>query len=235
MKIACLDGKPEIFRSYQGEGKCIGEKRVFVRTSLCNLKCVWCDTKYTWDFDHYSRDTEIIEMAPALVAMCVAACFCDSLVVTGGEPMLQQRELAEMLFILREERLIRWCEVETNGTILPKPEFDALVNQYNVSPKTTNSGNPKFFRDKRLSMLFFAQSEKSVFKFVVAHGSDMGDIYAVVSKYRLEASRVYLMAEAATIEELAIREDLVRMLAHANGFLYTDRRHIREFGGVRGK
>ena len=234
MKIACLDGKPEIFRSYQGEGKCIGEERVFIRTSTCNLRCVFCDTKYTWDFDLYDPTTEIIEMTPAEVAHYVTRFSCNRLVITGGEPLLQQPALAEMFSVLWAANGLYWCEVETNGTIMPVPEFDTWIQQYNVSPKTVNSGNGKFFRDKRPPMLFFANTIKSVFKFVIAHETDMQDVYAIVSKYALPAYRVYLMAQASTPEELAAREDIVRALAESKGFLYTDRRHIREFGGKRG-
>ena len=233
MKIACLNGKPEIFVSYQGEGKYIGEERVFIRTSICNLRCVWCDTKYTWDFDAYSPATEIIEMTPAEVARCAARLGCHKAVITGGEPMLQQVDLVDVLFFLRH-RGFEWCEVETNGTIAPHKEFDNFVDQYNVSPKTTNSANPKYQRDVRLPMLFFSRSKKAVFKFVVAHKSDMQDVLAVVMKYNLAAPRIYLMAQASTPEELAAREDIVHALAESHGFLYTDRRHIREFGGKRG-
>src|ERR1700688_359369 len=70
----------EIFYSIQGEGSLIGVPSVFVRTSGCNLRCVWCDTPYTsWkpEGDERSLD-EILEQVTAFPARHV--------VVTGGEP-----------------------------------------------------------------------------------------------------------------------------------------------------
>ncbi len=40
----------EIFKSIQGEGPNFGKPAIFLRTAQCNLKCIWCDTKYTWDW-----------------------------------------------------------------------------------------------------------------------------------------------------------------------------------------
>ena len=43
----------EIFKSIQGEGPNFGKPAIFLRTAQCNLKCTWCDTKYTWDWKNY--------------------------------------------------------------------------------------------------------------------------------------------------------------------------------------
>ena len=53
----------EIFESIQGEGNNAGKHAVFLRTSECNLKCVWCDTKYTWDWKNYDYSKEVNEIS----------------------------------------------------------------------------------------------------------------------------------------------------------------------------
>ena len=82
------------------------------------------------------------------------------LVITGGEPLMQQDDLVELVTFLKPEFYV---EVETNGTILPNNELTTLVDQWNVSPKTKNSGNPEklcedhdcyvFFLDRKIATL----------------------------------------------------------------------------------
>ena len=79
----------EIFYSLQGEGRLIGLPSVFIRTSGCNLRCVWCDTPYTsWQPEGRSYPIEKIirevEKYPA-----------RHVVITGGEPLLAP-ELEEL-------------------------------------------------------------------------------------------------------------------------------------------
>src|SRR5688572_11065970 len=129
MNIARLPDGPEIFASVQGEGKTQGRPSVFVRTSHCNLYCAWCDTDYTWNwvgtpFKHvrnrkYDPSQEILEMSPAEVARAVRSHPGTNVVLTGGEPLLQHRELAELMGILREADHRYRFEVETNGTLVP--------------------------------------------------------------------------------------------------------------------
>ena len=53
----------EIFESIQGEGNNAGKPAVFLRTAECNLKCIWCDTKYTWDWKNYDYSKEVNEIS----------------------------------------------------------------------------------------------------------------------------------------------------------------------------
>ena len=53
----------EIFKSIQGEGPNFGKPAIFLRIAQCNLKCTWCDTKYTWDWKNYSYAKEVKEIA----------------------------------------------------------------------------------------------------------------------------------------------------------------------------
>ena len=76
MKIA------EIFYSIQGEGILAGTPSVFVRTSGCNLRCVWCDTPYT------SWQPEGEHMTIGGILADVRRLGATHVVVTGGEPMI---------------------------------------------------------------------------------------------------------------------------------------------------
>ena len=128
----------EIFESIQGEGTNAGKPAIFLRTAECNLKCTWCDTKFTWDWKQFDYSKEVKEMSIKEIINSVSKFNVKHLVITGGEPLMQQDDLAELLSFIKPEFYV---EVETNGTILPNNTLNALVDQWNVSPKTTNSGN----------------------------------------------------------------------------------------------
>jgi len=250
VKIAKLpDGQPEIFFSVQGEGPSIGQPSVFIRASLCNLHCVWCDADYTWNWEgtrfahrydripgyrKYKKTQTIIELTPEEVAWIATSNGAARYVLTGGEPLLQQDAFIEVLRILRQRSFTRHIEVETNGTLEPQPDFDALVDQYNVAPKLANAGMPPVMRFKFRPLRFFAQSPKSRFKFVVADPNDLEEILMAVDRYKLPRERIWLMPEGTTPTRL---DERARWLADAcmeHGFAFSDRLHIRLFGDLPG-
>ena len=94
MNIARLKSEPEIFYSLQGEGARCGSPAVFLRLAGCNLACKWCDTKHSWGNG--------ILCSVRDVAAHLAEYNCTSLVITGGEPLLQQGPLEKLLVLLPE-------------------------------------------------------------------------------------------------------------------------------------
>ncbi|MBI4908810.1 MAG: 7-carboxy-7-deazaguanine synthase QueE, partial [Acidobacteria bacterium] len=116
----------EIFYSIQGEGVLAGVPSVFVRTSGCNLRCVWCDTPYT------SWSPEGVDMTIAAIVERVAADSKGHVVVTGGEPMIQP-QIGELTRALRG--LGQHITIETAGTVAPEVECDLM----SISPKLSNS------------------------------------------------------------------------------------------------
>ncbi len=245
MKLARLDDGPEIFHTLQGEGPSAGSPAVFVRAALCNLSCVWCDSSHAWKSDGTARPEPddpradpspprqsgaFVEIDPAEVAERVLAFDCRRLVLTGGEPMLQQSAWIEMLDHLRERRADVVVEVETNGTLAPEPGLDRAVEQFNVSPKLANSGMPESARLVPEALAHFAASPKAWFKFVVSRPDDIVEIERLVSRFSLSESRVILMPEGLDVASLDRRAAWLAPVCIERGFRLGDRLHIRLWG-----
>ncbi len=222
----------EIFKSIQGEGPNFGKPAIFLRTAQCNLKCTWCDTKYTWDWKNYDFQKEVKEMTTDEVKDAISALEIKHLVITGGEPLLQQDDLADLLSFLKPDFYV---EVETNCTILPNKMLTDLVDQWNVSPKTKNSGNPLELCENNECYYFFANQKNCFFKYVVENETDITEIKKFVTKYKIPEKRVQLMAQASTKEEISMREKSISELAKSHNFEFSPRLHVAMWGSQRGK
>src|SRR4051812_33737371 len=88
--------KAEIFSSIQGEGFSLGRPSVFVRLAGCNLHCSWCDTPYTWDWSRFDPRSETLKLSLVDVFTQVHAFGIKNVVITGGEPLLQAKDLARL-------------------------------------------------------------------------------------------------------------------------------------------
>jgi len=221
----------EIFESLQGEGASTGAPCVFVRLAQCNLHCTWCDTKYTWDFERYRYEDEVREQSVAEVAERVNAAASRRLVLTGGEPLLQQRALKELFARLAPDITV---EVETNGTIAPEPATLSRVNQWNVSPKLANAGDPEQFRIRPEVLAAFRDSNLAYLKLVVNGDADYAEADALVLRLAWPKDRVLLMPEATDREQLRARSFAVAEAARARSFRFSSRLHLELWGGRRG-
>lgn len=113
----------EIFKSLDGEGFHAGQPTVFVRTLGCNLRCDWCDSKYTFTEasykETYKKDLmwmtadEIIEYVSSLEAGWEWKSIC----LTGGEPLLEENKEFMTELIGKMIKLDYAVNVETNGSI----------------------------------------------------------------------------------------------------------------------
>jgi organic radical activating enzyme len=221
----------EIFESLQGEGPSAGAPCIFVRLAQCNLHCSWCDTKYTWDFEHYRYEDEVREQSVAEIAQTVNASNARRLVLTGGEPLLQQRALRELFARLPPEITV---EVETNGTIAPEPEALSRVNQWNVSAKLSNAGDPEQFRIRPDVLATFLNSDRAFLKLVVQCDTDYAEADALVAQLGWPSERVLFMPQANDREQLRARSFSVAEAARARTFRFTSRLHLELWGGRRG-
>ncbi|MFJ9446420.1 7-carboxy-7-deazaguanine synthase QueE [Kitasatospora sp. NPDC101235] len=200
----------------QGEGSAAGRHCLFVRLFGCNQVCFWCDTPYTWAVtdetaartrsgQRYDRDDPAYGLKPMsatevldeLKALWDIENRPTIIVISGGEPMMQQRELVPLL-----EQLRAWgheVHIETAGTIAPLPELDALVTQYNVSPKLGTSGNRLATRYKPEVLTALRDTGKAWFKFVATEDwePDLAEVDQMVTDVALAPQRVMVMPEGS--------------------------------------
>jgi len=249
LKLAKLNGAPEVFFSIQGEGKNTGTPSVFVRTTLCNLHCIWCDTDYTWNwtntkFAHvndekpgykkFEKKAWISECSVEAVAKIILEFDCRNVILTGGEPMLQQPGLTALMALLRTTDERFRFETETNGTLVPTPEFDRAIDQYNVSPKLENSGNAPKLREKPKAMAALAQNPKSNFKFVMETPEDLEEILHLQERYHIAAEKIWLMPEGTSAAQLANRREWLTEICKKHHFRFSDRLHVQIWGAKKG-
>jgi 7-carboxy-7-deazaguanine synthase len=236
-------GKPEIFAALQGEGASIGRPCVFLRLSRCNLACAWCDTAYTWRFEGdnrphkdgiaFDRADNQLTLSEAEVAGQIHAFGQSRLVITGGEPLLQAPALVRLIDHLASLGDYQ-IEIETNGSVVPTEALAARVEQYNVSPKLSHSGNPRDLAIRPEALRFFAQHPKGFFKFVVATPDDVEEVVALAAEHSLPANRIFLMPEGRDPATLRARMVWIADLCLLRGYAMTDRLHIHLSGDTRG-
>ena len=226
-------GEPEIFRSIQGEGVSAGAPAVFLRLATCNLACSWCDTRYTWDWEHFRPDMEIVELPAQEAEERIRSFGVSRLIVTGGEPLLQQRGLAPLVASLGRGGF--FSEVETNGTIAPSDDLAKAVSQWNVSPKTANSGNQRDRREAAGALAAFRELESTCFKFVVVRPDDVDEVRGLVERHRLPPQRVMLMPEGASAKAVEERSAWLAEACLRHGFRFTTRLHVLLWGVQRGR
>jgi len=223
----------EIFYSLQGEGLLVGTPSVFIRTSGCNLRCVWCDTPYS------SWKPEGEEWSLREILAQVKRYETSYVVVTGGEPLLAP-EIEELTVRLKKAN----CHItmETAATIF-KPIACDLVS---LSPKLSNSTpwkreKSRFARShegRRLNfpvMQQFMDGYDYQLKFVADKRKDFAEIEKVLKKLKnVERDRILVMAQARSKRELSEKARWIVDLCKRHGFRYTPRLQIELWGNRRG-
>lgn len=161
----------EIYRSIQGESSFAGIPCIFVRLAACNLRCTWCDSEYTF--------TGGKKMSAELVEQEVLRLAPGGLVeFTGGEPMLQERELVPLMdrLLSRGYTLL----LETSGE-RPLENVPPAVHKI-VDVKCPGSGESGTFRMSNLAAITAADEVK----FVLADRADYEFARDFVRQHGLE-------------------------------------------------
>jgi organic radical activating enzyme len=217
----------------QGEGPCTGQQALFIRLSRCNLTCPGCDTPYTWDWARFdprveSRRIPVDELAGWALGFAVPL-----VVVTGGEPLLQQPALARLARTLSGHG--RRVEVETNGTCVPSAELIEVIARFVVSPKLSafGAGMSERRRVNPAALREFATSGQAEFKFVITGADDLDEVAALQKEFSLFP--VWVMPEGTSRH--TVLKGLAWLAEHAlaRGWHLSGRLHVLLWGDERGR
>lgn len=230
----------------QGEGVSAGRHCLFVRVSRCNLHCSWCDTPYTWAHTDYKASlhntghkydisaeehemtvSDILDRLWSLWNMDIPT----MIVISGGEPMLQQNELQGLVRILK--MMGHDVEVETAGTILPAAPW-VHEARFNVSPKLAHSGNNLRARRNIAALSALAKLNTS-FKFVATRSTEFEEIDLLVEAADIPRDKIWIMPEGLTHDAVVGHAKLLVDDVLKRGWNLTLRNHISIWGEARGK
>lgn len=225
----------ELFHSLQGEGPSMGKPSVFLRFSGCNLFCEWCDTEEVMDMD-CTTEMDIKEVVGMLIKYRKE--YFQSfltLVITGGEPLLYENEIIEVLDILEHEGYsYDYVEIETNGTYFPETKLCEHISQFNVSPKlkSAKAGDKELYYQPSILEDYTAlarvdKTTKVIFKFVIGDGFDFEDMTKNYLPYiRNIRDNIWLMPQGSSRKELNDTYPFVANLAIQHGFNFSGRLHV---------
>ena len=202
----------EIFYSIQGEGVNIGIPSIFIRLAGCNLKCEFCDSKYSW--------TEGKEMTVHDILKTIEGYNCTHLVLTGGEPTLQLSEIERFLCVRNKFLEI---EIETNGTYkVPEPWFETIT----VSPKK-QAIDEQILRD-------YNNYKNTYFKFVICDKIDFSFWDDIIHDLGLSPEKVIMMPEGVDDNKIKETAKWLVEVCKTHNYRFSPRIQIWLYGNKRG-
>lgn len=245
----------EIFGpTIQGEGLFNGVPSIFVRFNGCNLRCCFkggsiCDTAYTSHKPEESKYLTTEEAAEVVKGILKEYPNITDVVFTGGEPMLQQEAMVDLITLLPGDICYT---VETNGTIPVIEELADLISLWSISPKLKNSCHfdghamPKRAKYKhlknRVNYDAIASFKDKVLqlKFVYTDDSTEEEIlnwllglYEAHPEMQFQDVPILIMPEGEVEEQINKSSEAAIRVCIKYGWRFCDRVHIRIWGNKR--
>ena len=161
----------EIFYSIQGEGKWIGLPNIFIRTTGCNLRCEYCDTKYAY---YQGKNMKVKEIEDE-----ISEYPCKNICITGGEPLLQ-KDITELIKKLKTKKYN--LLIETNGSkdIKKIKQFKTLIVSLDI--KCPSSKMHKKMKLKNIDLL----NGRDQIKFIVKNEKDYVYAKKILQEYQID-------------------------------------------------
>lgn len=205
----------EIFESLQGESSYAGYPCLFIRLTGCNLRCLWCDTKYSYNEGKERSYEEIAKIINSSKIKLVE--------FTGGEPLLQKDELVKVINLIDQNKIIL---LETNGSISLEDIPERVVKIMDIKLKGSGEGN-SFIED---NMSFI--TKKDEIKFVLKDNYDYNELKEYYNKYNLGEKCTILVSRVNGCEltdrevaDLIIKDKLnVKYQIQLHKYIWNDER-----------
>jgi len=203
----------EIYFSIQGESSFTGLPCIFIRTTYCNLRCHYCDTKYSYD--------EGSDMSIDDIMIAISKYPSKLLEITGGEPLLQS-DINDLVDRLLSENYTILCE--TSGSL----DIDLISNKVHriIDLKTPDSGEV----DKNHYESIEKLTDRDEIKFVICSRKDYDWSKGIISKYKLTDKVTVLMSpehdnmNAKDLAEWILEDGLtVRMQIQIHKFIWNSK------------
>jgi len=158
----------EVFYSIQGEGKWSGFPNIFIRTTGCNLRCSYCDTKYAYENGKKMSINNILKE--------IRKYPCKRICITGGEPLLQSQTYDLIDLLLKKDYLI--C-LETNGSLSIEKIASIKSLMISLDIKCPSSGMQKKMIFENLSII----GPKDQLKFIIKNKKDYVYAKSIIKKH----------------------------------------------------
>lgn len=192
----------ERFISIDGEGPTSGELAAFIRFEGCNLRCTWCDTKYSWD-----GSCAYEEQSAEEIYQYIKESGARNVTLTGGEPLLQ-KDILLLLDLLSADTELR-IHIETNGAMdigKYKERYHGANIYYILDYKLPGSGMQMTMKEANFKHI----EQEDVYKFVIASEEDLKETWRIVSEHELtKKCQVFLSPVVESIEPKRIVEFMI--------------------------
>ncbi len=210
----------EIFLSIQGEGIYTGEKMLFIRTEYCNLRCSWCDTKYSFNDGYDMSIKEILNKIEYYKKNNNFNWIC----ITGGEPLLQ-RDLNDLIKKLYNKYKIL---LETSGSLDIK-RFLPLYNRVykDVDFKLPSSNMYNKFNYNNLKYLH----KGDYIKFVINDVNDFNTAVMEINNINIKMQFIIQPVWNSDVKSLTdefMKHNIknTRLMLQEHKYIYGDKRGV---------
>jgi len=214
----------EIFHSISGEGISAGNIVVFVRVSGCNLRCTWCDTKYSFP----ESGDSVRMLLPSEIADEVKSFNSDEIICTGGEPLEEEKEKRYLSAYLAG--LGYKVRIETSGAseLYQNNELDVFPGAeknitYCMDVKCPGSG--MVYQNMLTNIALLKKGDE--IKFVVKDITDLNFSFDVIDAYKKQLSENGIAINFSPVFDSIKPSEIVDFLKERNKYSIDNNLWIR--------